>query len=223
MSLRKLRNTDRIQNIQSNTPKPVIGSWKKYWCDQSGELWPETCRFRGCGDNADGSAHVIVNYDEDFEYIIPICDDHREISEIFSVNSGTLAVRIDKEEIITELVENLVEKYGKLHLKGGMRVQNIQGTNVCHPRGRKRGTWKKFWLRHSDSEWPSLCRVRHCMEQAEGGAHVRMKKKCGVFIVPMCGKHNNAQNQDWYSVEEHTIAVRVDEEDTSGPVGPCYL
>ena len=61
------------------------------------------------------------------------------------------------------------------------------------------------------------------MEPAEGGAHVRMKKKCGVFIVPMCGKHNNAQNQDWYSVEENTIAVRVDEEDTSGPAGPCYL
>jgi hypothetical protein len=54
--------------------------------------------------------HVIVNYDEDFEYIIPICDDHREISETFSVNSDTLAVRVDKEEIITELVENLVEK-----------------------------------------------------------------------------------------------------------------
>jgi mannose-6-phosphate isomerase-like protein (cupin superfamily) len=109
-----LSNTDDIENIQhKHTPKPVgFSSWKEYWCDQSDEDWPETCRFRGCSNNADGSAHVIVNDDEEFEYIIPMCNVHNSagFSEIFSVNSGTFAVYIDKEEIVTDLVANLTDK-----------------------------------------------------------------------------------------------------------------
>ena len=109
-----LSNTDDIENLQhKHTPKPVgFSSWKEYWCDQSDEDWPETCRFRGCSNHADGSAHVIVNDDEDCEYIIPMCNVHNSagFSEIFSVNSGTFAVYIDKEEIVTDLVANLTDK-----------------------------------------------------------------------------------------------------------------
>ena len=103
-----------------------------------------------------------------------------------------------------------------------MRVKNIRGTNICHPRGRKRRTWKQFWLHYSDREWPSTCRVSYCTKTAKGGGHVRKEKNCGVFIVPMCEQHNNAENEDWLSVKKGTTAVRVDEGDTSGPAGPCY-
>ena len=109
-----LRNTEDVQNIQhKHTPKPSgFSSWKDYWCDQSGEDWPETCRLRGCGQEAIGSAHVIVNDDEDFEYIIPMCDVHksRDFSDIYRVNAGTFAAYIDKEEIMKELVDNLTEE-----------------------------------------------------------------------------------------------------------------
>ena len=111
---RYLGNTEDVQNIQhKHTPKPVgYSSWKEYWCYQSGEDWPEACRRRGCGNNASGSSHVIVNYDEDSEYIIPMCDKHssRDVSGIYSVNSETFAAYIDKKEIMKQLVGNLTEK-----------------------------------------------------------------------------------------------------------------
>ena len=114
MSLLILSNKDDVENIQhTHTPKPRgFTSWKEYWCFQSGEEWPETCRFRGCPENADGSAHIIANDDEHSEYIIPMCKEHNRpgFSETFSVNSGTFAVYIDKEEILTELADNLTVK-----------------------------------------------------------------------------------------------------------------
>lgn len=110
----QLRNTAVVQNFQyKHAPKPRgIGSWKEYWCDQSGEEWPETCRVRGCGKTADGSAHVNVNCDEDFVYIIPTCDYHLSsgFSERFFVNSRTVAVYIDEDSIIKQRTEDLVEK-----------------------------------------------------------------------------------------------------------------
>ena len=103
-----------------------------------------------------------------------------------------------------------------------MRVRNIRGTKVCHPRGRRRRTWKQFWLHYSEREWPSICRVSYCTEPAKGGAHVEIEGQFGVFIVPMCEQHNNSENRDWLSVKKGTIAVPVDEGDTTGPPGPCY-
>ena len=109
-----LSNADDVQNIQhKHCPRPSdCKSWKAYWCDHSGTSWPETCRVRGCGENADGSAHVNVNGDENNEFIIPMCDEHRSpgFSDIVSVNSGTFAVYIDKDEIIADFFDNLADK-----------------------------------------------------------------------------------------------------------------
>ena len=73
-----------------------------------------------------------------------------------------------------------------------MRVRNIRGTKVCHARG------------------------------SPGGAHKEIEGQFGVFIVPMCEQHNNSENRDWLSVKKGTIAVPLDEGDTTGPPGPCY-
>ena len=220
-----LRNNDDVENIQhKHTPKPWgYSSWKEYWCDHSGEEWPETCRYRGCGENADGSAHVIVNDDEEYEYIIPMCNEHNSpaFSEVFSVNSGTCAVYIDKEEIQAELADNLTVQLGRLTLKSGMRVQNIRGTHACLPRGY--GSWKKYYIGHDEREWPNTCRIGGCTEPAKGGAHVHKEGECScVFIVPMCEIHNTPHKNDWLPVKKGTFLVPVDQGDTKGPAGICY-
>ena len=103
-------------------------------------------------------------------------------------------------------------------------MQNIRGTNTCHPRGRARhyGTWKKFYVGDDEREWPRTCRIRECGEPAHGGAHVHVDGEEGVFIVPMCQEHNTPQEDDWLPVKPRTVVVRVKDGDTSGPQGICY-
>lgn len=107
----KLENTDVLENSQyDHAPQPSgYSSWRKYWLDKSPENWPRKCSHRDCRRDADRSGHVIVNHDEDFEFIIPTCQYHKRptFSEIFSVKPETLAVNIGKKEIKTELAENL--------------------------------------------------------------------------------------------------------------------
>ena len=112
-----------------------------------------------------------------------------------------------------------------LRLNKGTLIQNIMGTNTCHPRGRARryGTWKRFYVGEDQREWPRTCRIRNCTEPAHGGAHVHATySREGVFILPMCQKHNTPQNYDWLPVKKGTIVVPVKEGDTSGPQGICY-
>jgi hypothetical protein len=102
MSYRKLRNTDRVENIKSkHTARPRgYRSWKKYWCKKLKKEWPKTCCFLGCRRSAHGSAHVIVKNDDNFVYIIPMCRNHYTIwfKKVFLVENGTFAVRIGKCE-----------------------------------------------------------------------------------------------------------------------------
>ena len=109
-----LKNWDFAQNIQrKHAPLPKgFKSWKEYWCDQSDEKWPKRCRFRGCGEPANGSAHVNINGDESSVYIIPICDKHNCLgySEPFNVNSGTCAVYIDEVYLMQQRIDDLVAK-----------------------------------------------------------------------------------------------------------------
>jgi hypothetical protein len=106
-----------------------------------------------------------------------------------------------------------------------MRVQNISGTHACLPRGY--GSWKKYYKDDDEREreWPNTCRIGCCEIPAKGGAHVHIEGKGNctcVYIVPMCEKHNTAQNKDWLPVKKGTIVVRVDQGDTRGPAGTCY-
>lgn len=100
-----------FKNIQhGHSPLPLrCKTWKKYWCDRSGEEWPRFCSARRCDREADGSAHVFVDCEEDEEYIIPTCGFHRNHSEKYfqKTNRNVIAVYIDRDKIMKELLDNL--------------------------------------------------------------------------------------------------------------------
>ncbi|XP_028414996.1 uncharacterized protein LOC114538071 [Dendronephthya gigantea] len=194
----ELYNTDVVKNSQyKHAPKPSgFTTWKDYWKYYSGEEWPEKCRFRGCGKNTDGSAHVIINDDEATDYIIPMCRYHLSpgFTENFSVNYGTIAVPI--------------ESIDELPLDAGIRVKNVPNTgNSSPPEGFR--SWKQFYKKYRRRRsWPSTCRIEDCYEHAAGGAHVYVEDTNRVYILPMCGTHNTAHVTDWFPVKEDSMALR---------------
>ena len=132
-------------------------------------------------------------------------------------------VSVYQEHSLKGLVRHtlfLVYSFSELSLKGGMSVRNQKDTHLCLPRDYR--SWKKYYIHNGEREWPKTCRIGHCAEPAQGGAHVNIDGKCGIFIVPMCQQHNTPQNQEWMPVKKRTIVVPVDQEDTSGPSGICY-
>ena len=106
-----------------------------------------------------------------------------------------------------------------IQLKSGHLIQNIRGTRDCLPQGYS--SWKEFYRSHATA-WPRSCRVYGCGDNAYGGAHVAVYGEEGVFIVPMCRRHNSAYNDDVLPVNEGTIAVAVSEDSTTGPPDICY-
>ena len=100
-------------------------------------------------------------------------------------------------------------------LEGGTEVQNVEGTSSCTPLGYT--SWKHFYIGDGKRAWPKSCRILGCSNTAAHGAHVKVESESGIWIIPMCAKHNNASNTDWMSVNASTIVVYVEEEDASGP------
>lgn len=57
------------------------------------------------------------------------------------------------------------------------------------------GSWKDYWCKYSDKQWPKSCCRENCYKKAEDGAHVwRMNNT--VFIVPLCSEHNPRSPKD---------------------------
>lgn len=102
-------------------------------------------------------------------------------------------------------------------------IRNIKGTLRCSALGYS--SWKQLYIGHV-GYWPQYCCVYDCDNNSYGGAHVRVKTNLlwynGVFIVPMCTFHNNSHNEDWLKVKDDTVAVLVNERETSGSRGTCF-
>ena len=100
------------------------------------------------------------------------------------------------------------------------QVKNIEGTNQCAPRGFS--SWKQYWIHESGRNWASNCRISGCPRSAVGGGHVNINGYYDVYIIPMCNVCNSPQNTSWMMVDYGTTAVKVEEDNTRGPQGPCY-
>ena len=107
--------------------------------------------------------------------------------------------------------------FRRVTLESGAQVRNIVGTSACSPV--RRDSWKQFYK--SCCTWPRSCRVLGCGGDPAGGAHVKIKWIKGVWIIPMCARHNNPTNTEWMSVNEDTVAVYIHKENTTGPEGIC--
>ena len=108
-----------------------------------------------------------------------------------------------------------------LTLASGTLVQNIVGSTVCLPKDYS--TWKEFY--QDQAAWPAklTCRIYGCARKATVGAHVTISEHAGIYIIPMCAKHNNSGCTDEMPVNEGTVLVPVYEEDTCGPFNVCWL
>ena len=102
------------------------------------------------------------------------------------------------------------------------RVENIEGTRACAPRGFN-NSWKQYWKDNTGKDWPPKCPIFRCTNSPCCGGHVHIDgHSTKVYIIPMCNSCNNPQNKAWMMVKTRTEAVDVEKADTSGPEGTCY-
>ena len=117
-----------------------------------------------------------------------------------------------REKIILKINFSITFYSNDLWLSEYTRVRNVSGTGGQRPRGRS-VTWKQYYLRSGERQWPYYCCIMNCMESADGGGHVHVegRRRNAVYIVPMCDRrHNNAQNMQWLPVVHGTVAMPVD-------------
>ena len=106
------------------------------------------------------------------------------------------------------------------NLVSGTYVRNVEGSTICVPKGYR--SWKQFYK--SNASWPAslTCRIYDCGSKARVGAHVQISGLIGIYIIPMCARHNNFSRVDWMTVNANTVAVPVTQKHTSGRFGVCY-
>ena len=64
-------------------------------------------------------------------------------------------------------------------------------------------SWKDYWKKEKNIEWPKECCVKDCHKDAKVGAHVyKIEDKNKTYIVPMCKDCNNASNDKEMKVDE---------------------
>ena len=51
---------------------PGASSWKDYWVTNTGKVWPQTCQFHQCGNEAQLGAHIYANQSKE-NFILPSC------------------------------------------------------------------------------------------------------------------------------------------------------
>ena len=113
-----------------------------------------------------------------------------------------------------------MESKNMLTLASGTKVMNVKTTKLCLPR--HYNSWKKFYESLLECSFPNTCPILDCKRRAVHGGHVIIKRVPGIWIIPLCAKHNAPTNEGEMPVSANTIAVEVDEEDTHGPPPVCY-
>ena len=97
------------------------------------------------------------------------------------------------------------------------KVLNIRGTGSCRTSD---GSWKEYWENRSGRRWPGECRIKQCTQSATDGAHVQISNILEYYILPMCRSCNTGRLDQWLEVNANSRAVRVLQQDTTGP-GNC--
>ncbi|WP_394239916.1 hypothetical protein [Vibrio astriarenae] len=75
------------------------------------------------------------------------------------------------------------------------------------------GTWKDYWLEHSDMKFPLMCSVIGCANRAVYGAHVTQSEdvfdKDAMYIAPLCRYCNNPMSMLYFNLAVGTRLVSV--------------
>ncbi len=92
-----------------------------------------------------------------------------------------------------------------------MKLKNIPDTSgktcTC-------GSWLDHWKKFSNQSMPTYCPVGGCLEKVEVGAHVKKDGEKGVYIVPLCKKHNAETGT--FEVPDYTALASADVSLTCG-------
>ena len=79
-------------------------------------------------------------------------------------------------------------------------------------------SWISHWREVSGSRQKKCARMR-CSEDASDGAHVRIKGRNGIFIIPLCVSHN----RNWQQKRGTQFEVKETKWATANPHRSCRL
>merc|ERR1712037_329019 len=72
-----LDKDDMVTHVVGSSPhKPPPGnngSWKQFWENETGKIWPEKCRIYDCLEFATVGAHIYVKDEGQYNFILPAC------------------------------------------------------------------------------------------------------------------------------------------------------
>ena len=105
-----------------------------------------------------------------------------------------------------------------LFLTTGPMEDNMAAYVRGSKQGKRRGeSWKKYYKRKTRQDFPETCSMEGCENVCELGAHVRIKERPEVFILPSCMPCYRNRNgyfgynglQNWSPVKEGRTLVGV--------------
>jgi hypothetical protein len=95
-----------------------------------------------------------------------------------------------------------------------MTVKNLNGTseNDCSCK-----TWLNHWVKFSGRKLPGFCIEITCINRPEVGAHVQKDSKTdrSWYIIPICKKHNNKQ-ENFEILSDEGLLVPANVSETCG-------
>lgn len=76
------------------------------------------------------------------------------------------------------------------------------------------GSWKQHWINYTSKNWPSVCAVEGCNNNATVGAHIYNSNAEGEWIAPMCESCNKKTGE--FALKNHTALVPANKAKTCG-------
>ena len=79
------------------------------------------------------------------------------------------------------------------------------------------GSWKDYWIKHSEEKWPERCCRDRCSSPATDGAHVMRLNADNIYIVPLCHEHNPISKEPpklnpRFSLKQGSVLVNANDE-----------
>lgn len=76
------------------------------------------------------------------------------------------------------------------------------------------GSWKQHWINYFDKEWPCVCAVKGCSNEATVGAHIYNSEVEGEKIAPMCASCNKKTGE--FTLKGNTFLAPANKAESCG-------
>ena len=92
--------------------------------------------------------------------------------------------------------------------------KNKDGTSERSEKCKNCGSWKEHFETVSGEKWPSKCSVFECNEEPTDGAHMIQNNNGIEYIVPLCRRHNKAEEE--LTLKDDVAIALANVEETCG-------